>query len=329
MGTIDIHTHLLCPGVRFDRLVDRLAIRFFARGLGTSAAKLRERPYEAYKEALTESVRASVHVDKICLFAVDARLDEQGRELHRDPTVCSATDDVVAVWKEYPDLVVPFLSVNPRRPDALELLERYAEAGCRGAKFLQNYWCLDLNDHRFGAYYEKLVALKIPLVIHIGSEYSIRSCARYERLEMLKFPLEAGVTVIAAHMGLGRVAHKAALWRNLSRNPRWFDRDYFDLLQLLADHPNLYADVSALLAPLRARALRHLSREKTVHGKLLFGSDYPVPYTVLLNTYDLPLAERRRLARIDNYFDRYVSALHHYFPPGNPLYDNYRKVLAV
>lgn len=328
MGTIDIHTHLLSPGVRFDRLFDRVAVRFFASRLGTSARRLMEAPYEAYKEALVASVRTAVHVDKVCLFPVDARVDERGREVHRDRTVCSTTEDVLAVHAAYPDAIIPFLSVNPLRPDALERLDRYVEAGCRGAKFLQNYWCLDLNDRRFTRYYERLRELKIPLVVHIGSEYTIESCAHCERLEMLRMPLECGVTVIAAHMGLGRMEHMPALWRNFSRNPKWFDRDYFGLLDLLAEQPNLYADVSAILAPLRARALRDLSTRTEVHGKILFGTDYPVPFSTRLNTYDLSRSERRRLAGIGNPLDRYVETLHHYFQPQSPIYRNHAKVLA-
>ena len=221
MMTIDMHTHLLSPQVRFDRLFDKLAVRFFARSLGTTARELIAAPYEAYTTALIRAIRESVQVERICLFPVDARVDERGRELHRDATVCSTSDDVLALSRRYPDELIPFLSVNPRRPDALERLERAVEAGCRGAKFLQNYWCLDTNDRRFVPYYEKLRELDIPLVIHVGSEYTIASCREYEALTMLKLPLACGVRVIAAHMGLGSIVHRTALWRNLSRNPRW------------------------------------------------------------------------------------------------------------
>ncbi len=327
MPTIDIHTHLLSPQVRFNRWFDKVAVRLFARNLGTTTARLLAEPYPAYTEALVGSVQRSREVAKVCLFPVDARLDGRGREVHRDATVCSSSEDVLALWREHPGVIVPFLSVNPLRPDAVERLESYAQAGCRGAKFLQNYWCVDTNEQRFIPYYEKLAELGIPLVVHIGSEYSIASCAEQERLEMLRLPLECGVTVIAAHMGLGRVEHHFALWRNLSKNPRWFDRDYYGLLAMLAEHPNLYADISAILAPLRARALRHLSQATEVHHKLLFGTDYPVPYTTLFNSYDLPLAERRRAMRIANPFDRYVALMQHYFPPDSPLYSNYTRVL--
>lgn len=327
MKTVDIHTHLLSPGARFDRLFDRLTIRFFAKGLGVDPARLRADPYGAYVEAMAGSIRDSRHIEKACLFGVDSRYDDRGREIDRDRTVCAMNEDVLAVAARYPDQFIPFFSVNPRRADALELIDRYLEAGCKGAKFLQNYWALDCNDERLMPYYEKLAQRGIPLIIHIGSEYTIDSDARYERPNMLALPIAAGVTVIAAHMGLGRVNHKLRLWRNFSKQPQHFDDDYFQLLEMLQTHDNLYADISAILAPMRARALRHLSEQTAVHAKILFGTDYPVPFTVRWNSYDLDIDTRRRLGREANPFDRYCQTMLAYFPAESAIYSNYRKVL--
>jgi len=324
--TVDFHTHLLNPQVKFDRLFDRLAVRFFARRLGIAPRALKADPWNAYVEAMARAVRDSVQVRKACLFPVDARLDDRGRELHRDPTVCASTEDVLAVTARHPQLFIPFLSVNPLRADALERLERHAEAGCRGAKFLQNYWLLDLNREAFIPYYEKLAALKLPLVIHLGNEFAIHSSSRYEGNDMLRLPLECGVTVIAAHMSIGRLRHPLAPWRNLSRDPRHFDAEYFDLLEKLETIPNLYADLASILVPLRARALPHLARQGRIHHKLLFGSDYPVPFTVGFNTHGLPREKTRAIAAIENPFDRYCAVLLEFFPPDNPVWSNHRRL---
>lgn len=326
--TVDVHTHLLASRVRFDRLFDKVAMRLFGPGLGLDRQAMARDPYAAYLSALISSVRSSRQVEKLCLFGVDSRLDAEGRELHRDRTVCATNEEVLAVAREHPDCIIPFLSVNPLRPDALDLIDEYTARGCRGAKFLQNYWGIDLNDSRFLPYYHKLVDRELPLVIHIGSEYSIRSDAAYEGTDMLRQPLAAGVRVIAAHMGLGRVEQKLLLWRNLSSNPAYFDRDYFRLLELLESEDNLFADISAILAPLRARALRHLSQQHQVHHKILFGSDYPVPFTISHNSYDLPRPARRKISAINNPFDRYLAAILEYFPEESPIYSNYTKVLA-
>jgi predicted TIM-barrel fold metal-dependent hydrolase len=327
MKTVDIHTHLLNPGVRFDRLVDRVSLHFFARKLGLAPERLRADPYGAYVQAMARAVRDSRYVSKVCLFGVDARLDERGREIHRDRTVCAGTEDVIEIAVRYPEQFIPFFSVNPRRPGALELIDAYLELGCRGAKFLQNYWGLDLNDERLLPYYEKLRDHGVPLIVHIGSEYTIASDPRYEGVDMLDLPVAAGVTVIAAHMGLGRIHHRLRPWRNLSRDPRDFDPDYFALLERLRRHDNLYGDISAILAPLRARALRHLAGQHDVHPKILFGTDFPVPFSVRHSTYDLPASVRRPIDTIENPFDRYAAAVLEYFPAGSPIYRNHAKVL--
>ena len=146
---------------------------------------------------------------------------------------------------------------------------------------------------------------------------------------MLDLPLACGITVIAAHMGLGRVQHRLRPWRNLSRSPEHFDNDYFRLLEKLQQHDNLYADISAILAPLRARALRHLSEQRATHGKILFGTDFPVPYSIRINSYDIERSMRRKINRISNPFDRYITAMLEYFPAGNAVYTNHQKILPV
>ncbi len=327
MKTIDIHTHLLNPALRLNRPFDRLVIPFFARSLGMDAKQLKHAPWETYVQAMARAISNSKTVKQACLFPVDARVDRGGRELHRDGTVCADTADVLAVARCYPNLFIPFLSLNPLRPDAIERLEEYAAAGCSGAKFLQNYWELNLNDESLIPYYEKLAALKLPLVVHVGSELTIASKRAYEGADMLRLPLDCGVTVIAAHMGLGQINHLALPWRNLSRNPRWFDADYHRILEMLETRENLYGDLSALLIPLRARALEHLSRQQQVHHKLLFGTDYPVPFTLRFNTHGLPRATVRKIRRVTNPFDRYAATLEEFFPEQSPVWSNYRKVL--
>jgi predicted TIM-barrel fold metal-dependent hydrolase len=327
MQTIDIHTHLLNREVVFDRPFDRVAVHFFARSLGVNPRTLKQRPYQTYVEAMARAIAESKYVEKSCLFGVDARCDKRGREIERDKTVCARNEDVLAVAASYPNQFIPFLSVNPRRPDALDLIDEFVERGCRGAKFLQNYWGVDLNSERLIPYYEKLIQHRLPLIVHIGSEYTIHSYPDYERVAMLDLPLGVGVTVIAAHMGLGRFAHKLWVWRNLSRQSCHFDRDYFRLLEMLTQYQNLYADISAILAPFRARALGHLSQQKQVHEKILFGSDYPVPFTVRLNSCKLSWASRQRISQIDNPFDRYTAVMLEYFPASSAIYRNYQKLL--
>lgn len=326
MTTIDIHTHLLSSKVRFDRAFDRFAVGFFARKFGLNPKELVKDPYGAYVKGLIANVRGSNFVDKIVLFGVDAKVDECGRELHRDRTVCATNEEVLAVAQAHPDVVVPFFSVNPLRPDALESVQKYHELGFKGAKFLQNYWGVDTREAKFRAYFEKLKQLNLPLIIHVGNETSVSSVRECESLDMVTQPAQIGVKTICAHMAIrydGRHPFHA-----ISRDPKHFGEEYFRLLEMLETYPNLYADLSAILTPARARVLPHLSRQSQIHDKLFYGSDFPVPYSAIYNTYDIKFHKRIALYREQNVFDRCVRALLEYFSEDNALWSNHEKLLA-
>lgn len=325
MQTIDIHTHLLSSKVQFNRFYDKIAIRFFAKKMGLDAKKLIENPYKAYTDALVANVRSSNYLKKIVLFGVDARVDETGAEIHRDLTVCASNEDLLRLYQQNRDVIIPFFSINPMRPDALDLIDKYSELGFKGAKFLQNYWGVDTRDKKYRAYFEKLKEKELPLIVHIGSESSVHSVKECESIEMLTQPVEVGVSVIAAHMALSYELSK--IFKALSKNPKNFNKEYFTLLEMLKKHDNLYADISALLTPVRAKALRHLSQQYDVHEKLLFGTDYPVPYSTVFNSYDLPYKKRFELSNIENPFDRYTQTILEYFDEDSPVFSNYKKIL--
>jgi len=137
MKTIDTHVHLLSSEVSFNRFYDKVAVRFFAKRFGIDAKVLAKEPYKAYTNALMNSVKTSKHVEKIVLFGVDAKVDDEGNVLHKDKTVCASNEDVAALYAQFPELIIPFFSINPKRPDALELIEKYHALGFKGAKFLQ------------------------------------------------------------------------------------------------------------------------------------------------------------------------------------------------
>ena len=327
MQTVDIHAHLLSSKVAFNRLYDRAALRVFGKRMGMDHKELICDPHGAYKGALIHNIRTSKYLSRSVLFGVDARVDEAGNEIHRDQTVCATNEDVLKVYEAHPDVIIPFFSINPMRPDALDEIDKFHELGFKGAKFLQNYWGVDTRQKRYSAYFEKLKAKDIPLLIHIGSESSVRSFKHCEGLDMLQQPLEIGIDVIAAHMALNYSPLKPI--KMFSSRPKHFNEEYHMLLEMLEIHPNLYADISALLTPVRAKVLSHLSHQYQVHEKLLFGTDYPVPFSTILNSYDLSYKKRFALAKISNPIDRYIGTILEYFPKNNPLYTNYKKILEI
>ncbi len=325
--TVDIHSHLLSKEVKFDRLYDKVAIFFFASKLGIDPKKLFKDPFNSYKKAFINNIRTSKYLKKSVVFGVDAKVNKRGKVIHKDQTVCATNEDLLELYENNKDIIIPFFSINPLREDALELIDKYHELGFKGAKFLQNYWGVDTNDKKFIKYYEKLRDKNLPLIIHVGSESSIKSYKKYESIKMLDLPLKVGVKVICAHMALSYTPLK--IIKSLSNNPKHFNSEYHKLLDMLTLHNNLYADISAILTPVRAKVLRHLSNQKNIHHKLLYGSDFPVPFTTILNSYDIPFKQRVSLSKIKNPHDRYIKTLFCYFDKSSKIFSNYEKLDIV
>ncbi|MFC2750246.1 MAG: amidohydrolase family protein [Campylobacter sp.] len=322
--TVDIHSHLLSSDVKFDRFYDKLALAFFAKKFDINRRELIKNGFEGYKSNFARLIKSSNFVQKSVVFGVDAKFDESGNLVHKDKTVCASNEDVFAFYEQNPNEVVPFFSVNPNRKDALNLIEKYHKMGFKGGKLLHSYWETDLNDKRYEPYFRLLSELGLPLVIHVGDENSLASNKALESIEQLKSPLNLGCRIVCAHMG----ASSDGVLSMFSRDPEKLGANYFTLLRWLREFDGLYADVSALLCINKARILPHLKTQTQIHDKILFGTDFPVPFSVILSSYDLPFRERLALNRIQNPLDRYVRAMSLYFGEDSPIFSNYKKILG-
>jgi len=322
--TVDIHSHLLSADVKFDRFYDKLALAFFAKKFDINRRELIKNGFEGYKSNFARLIKSSNFVQKSVVFGVDAKFDESGNLVHKDKTVCASNEDVFAFYEQNPNEVVPFFSVNPNRKDALNLIEKYHKMGFKGGKLLHSYWETDLNDKRYEPYFRLLSELGLPLVIHVGDENSLASNKALESIEQLKSPLNLGCRIVCAHMG----ASSDGVLSMFSRDPEKLGANYFTLLRWLREFDGLYADVSALLCINKARILPHLKTQTQIHDKILFGTDFPVPFSVILSSYDLPFRDRLALNRIQNPLDRYVCAMSLYFGEDSPIFSNYKKILG-
>jgi predicted TIM-barrel fold metal-dependent hydrolase len=328
MTTVDIHSHLLNPNLKADRLFDKVSIFLYAKDLGIQDTKaFFANPYEEYKKIFINNIKTSKYLKKAVVFPVDYKISAN-KIIHVDPTVCSSNDELYKFYKENSEYIIPFFSINPLRENAIELIEEYAQKGFKGAKFLQNYWDIDTNDDMLIPYYEKLKELNLPLIIHTGSEFTIESKKEFESISMLRLPLEIGVKTIAAHVGLGTFGLKN-FFKNFSTKEENFPKEYHELLDMLRKHDNLYADVSATINPFRSRVLEHLSKQKDIESKLLFGTDYPVPFSPYF-TYNISFKEKRELKKIENTYDRYILTLSKYFDiESSKIWSNYKDIIQI
>jgi len=330
MKTVDFHAHLLNPEVSFARLYDKIALSFFAKKLGADKNDLLTRKYDAFVDTFIKNIKISKHITKSVLLPVDAKIDTNGLEIDKDKTVCSSNDDVFCEYQKYPEQIIPFFSINPNRCDALNLIDKYANLGFKGAKFLQNYWDININDKKYIPYFEKIKSYNLPIIIHTGSEYSIKSNKQFEQIEVANLAIEIGCTVVLAHFGVNVLMENKTkyLRNNFSFNSQKFGEDYFKTLDYLEKYPNVYADLAAIIALFRAKIVADLAHNrKHIHHKLLFATDFPVPFSVLFSYHNLSLKQRLEITKIENPLDRYLAFFQQYFPDNSPIYSNWQKLI--
>jgi hypothetical protein len=264
---IDGHVHLVGNGAGGTGCWLRVGgwhrwlARLMLREIGLPADALNGDLDRLYVERLLEQVRAS-SLGSIVILAHDDVYDEQGRVIQGFGSFYVPNEYVLRLAREHPEFL-PAVSIHPARPDALEELDRCLASGAVMMKCLPNCHNIDCNDRRYLKFWERMAAAGLPLLAHTGGEHTVPVFRKdLADPRVLQLPLEAGVTVIAAHC-----ATKSGL----------FDPEYFHVFAAMTErYPNLYGDTSAFNVPIRGRHVRHCLRGPLA-GRMIHGSDYPVP----------------------------------------------------
>jgi predicted TIM-barrel fold metal-dependent hydrolase len=226
-----------------------------------AAAALQGNLEALYAEKVLQFVRDS-SLDAIVLLAHERVHDPNGAPREDLGSMFVPNDVVLRLAGEYPEILAG-VSIHPARPDALEELERCCEAGAVLMKCLPNCQNIDFSDLRYRRFWERMAELRLPLLAHTGGEHTVPVInASLADPKLLRFPLECGVTVIAAHCGTSSGA---------------FDTNYFDAwVAMLREFPNLYGDVSAMVSLNRCAHLPDCLRAE-IAPRIFHGSDFPVP----------------------------------------------------
>ena len=205
---------------------------------------------------------------KAMLLAFDFTYDDRG--LRRpDLTTFSISDEYAqSVAKAHPDRFEWNASVHPYREDAVQALEAAKAAGARAVKWLPPTMNIDMANPRCKPVYDALVRLDLPILVHVGEEKAVPGAERGDLANpmLLRHPLDAGVRVIAAHCAsLGMTGHVP----NIDLFARLMsDRHYEGLL---------VGDISAITQANRHGVVRRILLQHDWDGRLLNGSDYPLP----------------------------------------------------
>lgn len=265
---LDAHVHLVGDGssgsgcwLKLSGWIRQLQGRVLMLAAGLPHELLRGGLDTAFEERLA-ALRRGSSLDGLLVLAQDEAYNSDGTKIEGFGSFYVPNSHVFAVCRRNPGLY-PACSIHPARPDALEELKGAIHAGCRVLKLLPNCLNVDYEEGRFTSFWERMAAANMALLSHTGGEFTLpQTNPSFANPLRLKRPLEAGVTVIAAH-----AAGRSGLW----------DPDWTGLLEsMAAEFPNLYCDNSALCSLNRWRTLPSLLRGP-LRDRVIHGSDYPVP----------------------------------------------------
>jgi len=226
---------------------------------------------------------------RVMLLAFDATYDATG-ERRPDITGFLVPNDYVrSLAAALPSRFEWAASVHPYRPDAIEELERVKAGGARAIKWLPPAMGIDPSSAKCAPFFDAMKRLDIPLLTHAGDEQAVPGARDHPAANPLhlRHPLDRGVRVIAAHCAT--LGASADLDRDADpgKAPEALNFDLFS--RLMADRRYeglLFGDLSAVTQSNRLEFLGPLIARKEWHGRLLNGSDYPLPGILPLFSLD-------------------------------------------
>ncbi len=176
------------------------------------------------------------------------------------PIIYASNEFVANICKQYPGKFIGFASLDPKDKNATNVLEEaITKLNLKGLKLhppLQNFYP---NDKMMWPIYEEANKLNIPIVFHVGST-PFGSLVKLSQANPLlidevavNFPK---LKIILTHLG--------TLWHN-------------ETFMIVEKNPNVYLDISAY--PNEIRTLLTIEIIKRLgENKLIFGTDFPMPY---------------------------------------------------
>ena len=241
-----------------------------------------------FAERLVSLVRHIEPRGKYRLLAFDKHHNRDGTWNPEKTEFYVPNEYVFGLAARHPDLFEPVISVHPYRVDAVAELEKWAGSGGRMVKWLPNAMGIDPSDAACDPFYTKMKELGLVLLSHGGEERAVEA-QEDQRLGsplLLRRALDHGVRTI--------VAHCASLGENEDLDDPGRRRVHnFHLFMRLMDDRRyeglVFGDISAMTQFNRVgHPLSAVIAREELHGRLVNGSDYPLPaINVLIRTKPL------------------------------------------
>jgi hypothetical protein len=263
MVVIDVHTHI--SGKEYiPNEITKTIVEDAARRSGIAPEKIIRDPekyptvYQASPGNLIKDMDEA-GIDKSILLAVDYGL---ASGLSKSKVSIEEYNRWVAdASDEYPDRLIAFVGVDPRRKNAVEILEKAVhEWGMKGLKLYPPCGFYP-NEPIVTPLWEKANELEIPVMVHSGPTFPQLKMKYSEPIYLedvlIKYP---NLNIIIAHSG-------GAVWAE-------------EVIGLRQFRNNVYADISGWQGTAYA-AGKEYATQRLLHvygflrSKCLFGSDWP------------------------------------------------------
>jgi len=291
-----------------------------------------------YFELLYRLLSSSKEIDGVVLLALDAVyspktgiLDEQKTDLWVSNRFLAGKVEELnnRLEKEKIERKKFFFgaSVSPNRKDwESELAYVITQTDAVLIKWIPSAQHINLMDERHKYFYAALAARNIPLLCHVGPEYSFPEGIRQRNLDNYKYlekPLEYGVTVIAAHCA-------SPVFPLIDENVM---KDFYAFMKDANSDGTVrvWADTSALSLSTRLPFIPEIL--DTFPSKwLVHGSDFPIPIDSWPHlpyvTHDTTPEEYIDICKTKNPFDRDIKIKRaHGF--SDSIIENAEKVLQM
>jgi predicted TIM-barrel fold metal-dependent hydrolase len=213
---------------------------------------------------------------KAMLLAFDWRHDASGQPLREHSIFHIPNSYAAAMAQQHPERFEWVASIHPYRLDAVDALHEAVANGARAIKWLPSAMGIDPASPRCDKFYDAAAAANLPIISHAGREMAVQGGDQNDGNPLkLRRAMDKGVRVVIAHCASD--GHDIDLDQD-ENGPRMKS---FELFARMMDDPHyadlLHADISALTQFNRAWALQAVLQHHEWHGRLLNGSDYPLP----------------------------------------------------
>ncbi|MFX1281935.1 MAG: amidohydrolase family protein [Promethearchaeota archaeon] len=270
---VDVHYHLSPYPIKYENLLGRMGEQTRVAkvaGINVDKETLAQRAAERYPDITGEKLIKWMDesgIDFTCINTVD----NMDNEVITEEIIVRINKAIADVANKYPDRLMAFAGIDPRRENAIDMLKQcFEEYGMKGLKYHcdSGYAPNSPESIKLLKYVEQKGGI---LLTHTGPLGPPAKCEYTEPIRLSdtsnKVP---NLKIIAAHMG---------------SPPKW--REW---AALAAFYPNLYGDMAMWQAyafgkyELFCRELRDLIDYAGVE-KVMFASDGPV-YDIVIPTKD-------------------------------------------